>query len=51
MEEDKDVPIIIGWPFLAIDHTIVNVATGELAMRLFNEFVVIKVFEPSEYLG
>lgn len=50
MEEQKDVPIIMGRLFLPSGSTINDVAVGELMMRVFNEFVVIKVFEPSEYL-
>lgn len=38
MDEDKDVAIIIGRPFLAtIDLTIIDGVTRQLIMRVFNE--------------
>lgn len=50
MEEDEDVPIIMGRPFSAIGHSIIDVAARELIARVFNESMVIKVFDASEYL-
>lgn len=40
----------MGETFLAIGHTIIGVAMRELIMRVFNEFMVMKIFEPSDYL-
>lgn len=48
--EDKDVPLIMGRPFLSIGRTIIDVIIGELIMRVYDESRVIKVFELSEYL-
>lgn len=50
IEEDKEVPLIMGKPFLATSRTIIDVVVGELIMRVYNNFVVIKYFEPSDYL-
>lgn len=36
MEEDVDVPIIIGRLFLLAGHTIIDVVTRQLIMRVFN---------------
>lgn len=34
MEKDKDIPIIMGRPFLATGQTIIDVAVGDLIMRV-----------------
>ena len=34
MEEDKEVPIILGRPFLATGRAMIDVQKGELTMRL-----------------
>lgn len=49
IEKDKDVPIIIGWPFLAIRRTLIDVATGELIIRVNDEQVVFNVFKTMGY--
>ncbi|KAL6552048.1 hypothetical protein OROGR_008202 [Orobanche gracilis] len=51
MEEDKDVPLIFGWPFLATRRALIDVEKGELTLRINDEHVTIsmyKVVEPSE---
>lgn len=50
MEEDKDVSIIVDRPFIATGCTIIDVAAVELIMKMYDVSMVIKVFEPSEYL-
>ena len=40
----------MGSPFLATGRTLIDVENGELIMRVFDEFVVIKVFTTSAYL-
>lgn len=37
MEEDKDVLIIMGRPFLAIGRTLIDVATGQSLARVDNK--------------
>ncbi|XP_027351189.1 uncharacterized protein LOC113862299 [Abrus precatorius] len=44
MEEDDEVPIILGRPFLATGRTIIDVQQGKLTLRLNEEEVVFKVF-------
>ena len=34
MEEDRDVPLILGRPFLAIDRTLIDVHQGKLILRV-----------------
>ena len=50
IEEDGEVPLIMGRPFLATGRTLIDVVNGELIMRVYDEFVVIKVFTKSDYL-
>ena len=45
MEEDKEVPIILGRPFLATGRTIIDVQQGKLTLRLDDEEVVFKIFD------
>ena len=34
MEEDKEIPIILGRPFLAIGRAMIDVQRGELKLRV-----------------
>ena len=34
MEEDKEIPIILGRPFLATDRAMIDVQKGELKLRV-----------------
>lgn len=45
MEEDKEIPIIFGRPFLATGRTIIDVQKGELTMRVQEDRVTFKVFK------
>ena len=49
MEEDKNVPIIMGRPFLATGRTLIDVAAGELIMRVNDEQVVFNIFKAMKY--
>ena len=44
MEEDKEVPIILGRPFLATSHALIDVQKGELRLRVQDEEVTFNVF-------
>ena len=44
-EADKEVPIILGRPFLATGKTLINVQKGELAMRVNDQQVTFNVLE------
>ena len=45
MEEDKEIPIILGRPFLATSKAIVDVQWGELKLRVRDNEVKFNVFE------
>ncbi|KAM6577778.1 hypothetical protein CsatB_029615 [Cannabis sativa] len=45
-EEDREVPIILGRPFLATGRTLIDVEKGELTMRAQDEQATFKVFHP-----
>ena len=45
MEEDKNVSIIMGRPFLPTERTLIDVGTGELIMRVNDEQVVFNIFK------
>ncbi|XP_038896636.1 uncharacterized protein LOC120084896 [Benincasa hispida] len=44
-EVDKEVPIILGRPFLAIGKVLIDVHKGELTMRVDNQEVKFNVFK------
>ena len=45
MEEDKEIPIILGRPFLATGRVIIDVQRGELKLRVQDDEVKFNVFE------
>ena len=45
MEEDKEIPIILGRPFLATGRAIIDVQRGELKLRVQDDEVKFNVFE------
>ncbi|XP_022889158.1 uncharacterized protein LOC111404605 [Olea europaea var. sylvestris] len=49
MEEDKDVPIILGRPFLATARALIDVQQGQLTLRLGEEKVSFNVFKAMKY--
>ncbi|MCF7184091.1 hypothetical protein, partial [Corynebacterium parakroppenstedtii] len=49
MEEDKDVPIIIGRPFLATGRTVIDVQKGELTMKVQDQEVTFNVFKAMKF--
>ena len=44
MEEDKEIPIILGRPFLATDRAMIDVQKGELKLRVQDDEVRFSVF-------
>ncbi|XP_022847521.1 uncharacterized protein LOC111370040 [Olea europaea var. sylvestris] len=50
MEEDKDVPIILGRPFLATTRALIDVQQGQLTLRLGEEQATFNVFKVMKYL-
>ncbi|XP_073017787.1 uncharacterized protein [Primulina eburnea] len=49
MEEDREIPLIIGRPFLATGKALIDVHKGELVLRLNDESVVFNVFSSIKY--
>ena len=45
MEDDKDIPIILGRPFLATGRTMIDVQRGELKLRVQEDEVKFNVFK------
>ncbi|XP_062100217.1 uncharacterized protein LOC133806100 [Humulus lupulus] len=45
-EEDRDVPIILGRPFLATGRTLIDVEKGDFTIRAQDEQVTFKIFNP-----
>ena len=45
MEEDKEIPIILGRPFLATGKAMIDVQQGELKLRVQDDEVKFNVFE------
>ncbi|XP_062103900.1 uncharacterized protein LOC133815023 [Humulus lupulus] len=48
MEEDTNIPIILGRPFLATERALIDVKNGELKLRVQNEVVTFNVFAEME---
>ena len=51
MEEDKETPIILGRPFLAIGRAMIDVQRGELKLRVQDDEVKFNVFEAVKHLA
>ena len=50
MQEDKEVPIILGRPFLATGRAMMDVQKGELRLRVQEEEVTFNVFNSIKHL-
>ena len=44
MEEDKEIPIILGGPFLATNEALIDVQKGELKLRSLEDEITFHVF-------
>ncbi|XP_075478835.1 uncharacterized protein LOC142519688 [Primulina tabacum] len=51
MEEDREIPLILGRPFLATGRALIDVQKGELVLRLNDEKVTFNVFRSMKYPG
>ncbi|XP_073033763.1 uncharacterized protein [Primulina eburnea] len=49
MEDDREIPLILGRPFLATRKALIDVHKGELVLRLNDESVVFNVFQSIKY--
>ena len=50
MEEDKEIPIILGRPFLATGKALIDVQKSKLKLRVQGEEVTFKVFKAIRHL-
>ena len=48
MDEDENIPIILGRPFLATGRALIDVQKGELKLRVQKEEVTFNVFAATE---
>jgi hypothetical protein len=49
MAEDEDMPLILGSPFLATGHALIDVEMGHLVLRFHSEQVVFNIFEAMKH--
>ena len=49
MEEDSEIPLILGRPFLATRRALIDVQQGELMLRVHDEKVTFNVFEAMKH--
>ena len=49
IEEDIEVPLIMGRPFLATGRALIDVAAGELIIRVNNQEVTFNIFKAMDY--
>jgi hypothetical protein len=45
MKEDNEIPILLGWPFLATRGALIDVKKRELRLRVNEEEVIFNVFK------
>ncbi|XP_057747039.1 uncharacterized protein LOC130966268 [Arachis stenosperma] len=46
MEEEIDVSIILGMPFLTTGRALIDVEKGEMVLRLHEDWMIFKIFKP-----
>ena len=49
MEEDLNVPLILGRPFLATDGAIIDVQSGGLTLRVNEEQVTFNIYRTTKF--
>ncbi|KAK5812003.1 hypothetical protein PVK06_027397 [Gossypium arboreum] len=45
MDEDVEVPLILGRPFLAIARAVIDVGDGKLVLRVGDEEIIFKIYD------
>ncbi|XP_075633464.1 uncharacterized protein LOC142605923 [Castanea sativa] len=50
MDEDEEIPLILGRPFLATGRTLIDVQQGKLVLRVGEDEVTFDVFKSMEFL-
>ena len=48
MEEDKEIPIILGRPLLVTGGALIDVQKGELKLRALGEEITFHIFRPTK---
>ena len=51
MEEDREIPLILGRPFLATGRELIDLEQGKLTLRIRSEEVNFNVFHASKGLN
>ncbi|XP_050277918.1 uncharacterized protein LOC126719404 [Quercus robur] len=49
MDEDEEIPLILGRPFLATGRTLIDVQQGKLVLRVREDEVTFDVFKPMKF--
>ena len=49
MEEDQEVPLILGRPFLATGRALIDVQKGELTLRVKKEEVMFNIYQAMRF--
>ena len=49
MDEDEEIPLILGRPFLATRRTLIDVQQGKLVLRVREDEVTFDVFKPMKF--
>ncbi|XP_065623227.1 uncharacterized protein LOC136064844 [Quercus suber] len=49
MDEDEEIPLILGQPFLAMGRTLIDVQQGKLVLRVGEDEVTFDVFKPMKF--
>ncbi|XP_065638021.1 uncharacterized protein LOC136071088 [Quercus suber] len=49
MDEDEEIPLILGRPFLATGRTLIDVQQGKLVLRVGEDEVTFDVFKPMKF--
>ena len=49
MDEDEEIPLILGRPFLVTGRTLIDVQQGKLVLRVEEDEVTFDVFKPMKF--
>ncbi|KAK5813159.1 hypothetical protein PVK06_028606 [Gossypium arboreum] len=49
MDEDVEVPLILGCPFLATSRAIIDVGDGKLVLRVGDEEIIFKIYDAMKF--
>ena len=49
MDEDKEIPLILGRPFHATGRTLIDVQQGKLVLRIVEDEITFDVFKPMKF--